>query len=412
MSSTNQTIHHPTKVAASERVYSLDALRAVMMLLGIVIHAGITYASIDYGRAWSLKDPNNSVVFDVLVGFIHAFRMPVFFVAAGYFSALLFYKKGPKAMLINRVKRIVLPFLLGVFIIFPLIVFSFTFSKACFAGAASPLSDAWHFTLSGVWLPLNVAHLWFLYFLAMYAVLGWLLGILFSRQTTFTIAAQKFFTTLFQSFWLRLLIMIALYFGCLYWMGSTGILTNNKWEIDPATFVTYFFFFGTGWMIYTTNSLASLAGYSIWQLSVATILFLLANMAPWPDEEWVFMMKQGFTAVYGSLFIFGFIAFFITYFSHYSARLNYQMDAAYWVYIIHLPIVAFIPGVIAGIALPALVKFAITFSVTALICLLSYKYLVRGTFIGMFLNGKVYKKKKHHEIIEAQNAVGQTASAN
>jgi fucose 4-O-acetylase-like acetyltransferase len=117
MSSTHQTIHHPSKVAASERVYSLDALRAVMMLLGIVIHAGITYASIDYGRSWSLKDPNNSLVFDVLVGFIHAFRMPVFFVAAGYFSSLLFYKKGPKAMLINRVKRIVLPFLLGVLII-------------------------------------------------------------------------------------------------------------------------------------------------------------------------------------------------------------------------------------------------------------------------------------------------------
>jgi ABC-type antimicrobial peptide transport system permease subunit len=120
----------------------------------------------------------------------------------------------------------------------------------------------------------------------------------------------------------------------------------------------------------------------------------VANFVPWPDEEWVLRLMQLFTAVYGTLFIFGFIAFFITYFSHYSRWLNYQMDAAYWVYIIHLPIVAFVPGVIAGIALPAVLKFAITFSTTAIICLASYKYLVRGTFIGMFLNGKVYKMKK------------------
>jgi uncharacterized protein (DUF983 family) len=89
------------------------------------------------------------------------------------------------------------------------------------------------------------------------------------------------------------------------------------------------------------------------------------------------------------------------------------MDAAYWVYIIHLPIVAFVPGVIAGIALPAVVKFAITFSVTAIICLASYKYLVRGTFIGMFLNGKVYKKKKYEEdLAQAESTTGQPATAN
>jgi len=404
MNTTQKPVQHPSKVAASERVYSLDALRAVMMLLGIVIHAAITYASIDYGRAWSLKDPNNSLVFDVVVGFIHAFRMPVFFVAAGYFSALLFYKKGPNAMLINRMKRIVLPFLLGVLVTYPLIIFSFTFSKAAFAGAASPAIDAWQFTLSGTWLPLNVAHLWFLYFLAMYAVVGWLLALLFSKLPSFSAAAKRAFSILFQSFWLRLMLMIALYFGCLFWMGGSGILTNNNWKVNPSIFVTYLVFFGAGWMMYNTNSLGNLKGFPILQLSIATALFLVANFITWPNAPWVLMVRQLFTAVYGSLFIFGFIAFFITYFSHYSGWLSYQMDAAYWVYIIHLPIVAFVPGVIAGIALPAVVKFAITFSVTAIICLASYKYLVRGTFIGKFLNGKVYRKKQS-QIVNAENEV-------
>ena len=58
---------------SSERVYALDAIRAVMMLLGIVIHSSITYASIGDITALPLKEPNNSFGFDVIVALIHSF---------------------------------------------------------------------------------------------------------------------------------------------------------------------------------------------------------------------------------------------------------------------------------------------------------------------------------------------------
>ena len=380
--------------ASSERVYALDALRAIMMLLGLVIHASITYGTINYGTAWILKDPNNSFVFDIVVSLIHVFRMPVFFVAAGYFGALLFYKKGTKAMLINRVKRILLPFLAGVLLIYPLVVFAFVYSSSAFAGAASPLNIATEVILSAKFLPFNVIHLWFLYFLMMYVVVGWLLAIIFNKKTAFTTSSNKIFTFILQNFWLRLLCMTLLFFLCLCWMGTPYIKTNNTWSIDPATFITYFVFFGTGWVLYQTNSLENLKQYPVWQLSIAVLLFLVSAFSPWPVDVWVLNTKQALTAIYSSLFIFGFIAFFLTYFNSYSPRLNYIMDAAYWVYIIHLPIVAFIPGLLAGFTLASGLKFAITFSVTAIFCFATYKYFVRGTFIGMFLNGKVHKEKK------------------
>ena len=81
------------------------------------------------------------------------------------------------------------------------------------------------------------------------------------------------------------------------------------------------------------------------------------------------------------------------------------MDAAYWVYIIHLPIVAFIPGLLAGFALPLGLKFVITLSVTCVFCFATYKYFVRGTFIGMFLNGKVHTQKKTPVVIDKTLAV-------
>ena len=379
---------------SSERVYALDALRAIMMLLGIVIHASITYGVIDYQTAWPLKESSTNPLFDLLVAFIHTFRMPVFFVAAGYFGALLFYKRGPKAMLLNRFKRIVLPFVIAVLIIWPLVLAAFVFSQASFNNSPSALTTAIDILVTGNFLPFKIAHLWFLYFLMMYALLGWLLGVLFQKKTNFTAFVTQSFTKIFQKFWLRLMSMAVAFFFCLYWMGTPFLSTNTEWSVDPATFVTYFVFFGTGWMLYKTNCLQNLKPYPILQLSIATLLFLVASLTPWPSEPWVLLAQQGLNAVYTSLFVFGFISFFTHYFNSYSPRLSYIMDSAYWVYIIHLPIVAFIPGLMAGIALPVIIKFAITFSVTVIICFGSYRYFVRGSFIGMFLNGKVYKKNQ------------------
>ncbi len=383
--------------ASSERVYSLDALRAIMMLLGIVLHTSVTYGSIDYGTAWTLKDPNNSFVFDIIVGLIHAFRMPVFFVAAGFFGALLFYKKGPKAMLINRAKRILMPFLAGILIIYPLVTFAFYYSKSAFIGVESPFNIALDVIVSGKFLPFKFVHLWFLYFLIIFSILGWLLGTIFNKENAFATSANKIFTYILQNFWLRLLCMSLLFFLCLYWMGSTFLKTNTSWVIDPATFITYFLFFGTGWILYQTNTLQYLKHYPIGHLSLAILLFLISTFSPWPAEVWVLNAKQALTAIYSSLFIFGFIAFFLSYFHSYSSRLSYIMDAAYWVYIIHLPIVAFIPGLLAGFSLPSGLKFAITFSFTAIICFSTYNYFVRRTFIGMFLNGKVHKEKNYYK---------------
>ena len=79
----------------TERIHALDSLRAIMMLLGVVLHTAITYSKIDYSGAWSLKDINStSLIMDYIVFVIHNFRMPIFFVVAGFFGALLFFERG------------------------------------------------------------------------------------------------------------------------------------------------------------------------------------------------------------------------------------------------------------------------------------------------------------------------------
>ena len=40
--------------------------------------------------------------------------------------------------------------------------------------------------------------------------------------------------------------MAVAFFFSLNWMGTSFLLTNNQWSVDPALFVTYFVFFGQG----------------------------------------------------------------------------------------------------------------------------------------------------------------------
>ena len=63
------------KVSKTERIHSLDALRAIMMMLGLVIHSALTYNVTNHGEAWALKDPEStSIVTDSIVFLIHFFR--------------------------------------------------------------------------------------------------------------------------------------------------------------------------------------------------------------------------------------------------------------------------------------------------------------------------------------------------
>jgi fucose 4-O-acetylase-like acetyltransferase len=46
--------------------------------------------------------------------------MPAFFLLSGFFGALLWQRRGARAMLKNRIERIVLPFAVFVVLLYPL----------------------------------------------------------------------------------------------------------------------------------------------------------------------------------------------------------------------------------------------------------------------------------------------------
>ena len=140
-------MNHP---AAANRRHDLDALRAVAMLLGIVLHASLSFCNVP----WPVEDTQRNDGLGVVFALIHGFRMPVFFVMSGFFTAMLWRKRGLASLLRHRFRRIFLPFILGLFTIVPVTHISFlaaatnfTFSITPDKAKSSSPSERWRLNL-------------------------------------------------------------------------------------------------------------------------------------------------------------------------------------------------------------------------------------------------------------------------
>ena len=103
--------------ATDARRHDLDALRAVAMLLGIALHAALSFVELP----WVVQDSQQNGLFGLFFFAVHGFRMPLFFLVSGFFTTMLWRKRGLKSLVKHRAKRILVPCLLGLITIVPLL---------------------------------------------------------------------------------------------------------------------------------------------------------------------------------------------------------------------------------------------------------------------------------------------------
>ena len=382
-----------TSPSKTERIHALDSLRAIMMLLGLVIHSAVTYGTFE-GYHWPLKDPESTSIFmDYTVLFIHAFRMPIFFVVAGFFGAMLFFERSPIKMFKNRIDRILYPLIVFILILAPTIKFAANYSNASFDGDSNPLMVALEpFKILINWLPEGTSHLWFLYYLFMITLASYVLGLLFNQFESFTKKTTQIFNWIIERPILKVLIFSILTVFLLLIMGSSWVATSTNWIPDFNTFIFYFFFYGIGWVLFKSkDKLDTFKKYDWTFLILALILF-----------TGKFIMRSSLdefeTTIINSLvvwlFIFSITGLFIRYGSQHSHLMRYNSDASYWIYLLHLTFTMLLPAFILDWDIPAFAKFIFVLLITSGICLVTYHYLVRSTFIGKFLNGRKYSIKR------------------
>ncbi|MEP5613464.1 MAG: acyltransferase family protein, partial [Cyclobacteriaceae bacterium] len=311
-------------IEKTKRIHSLDSLRAIMMLLGVVLHSSETY-NVGSSSIWPI-DPNDThVLQNFISAIIHVFRMPVFFLVAGFFGAMLFYERSPMAMIKNRISRIVLPFAAFLLVLHPVIISALDFTLRSFGITLTGISTT--LTL----LPEVTYHLWFLYYLILLSLFTFLLALLLRRVPFLTKRIQGSFRWVFHRRALAIVIFTVITFLLMVYQWDYSVPTPLSFEPEFDAFLFFLSFYLVGWLLFKSKDLlVSIMKYD-WILAItATVLY--SAMFVW--SSYIDDVPTGLLyAVVTWLFIFGITGLFIRYMSTYSARMRYLSDASYWVYL-------------------------------------------------------------------------------
>ena len=352
--------------AASRRFHELDALRAFAMLLGIVLHTALFFVPDLWSKAYSAEGYPAEVsgIYTLMFFAIHGFRMPVFFLLSGFFTALLWQRKGLRQLAIQRLKRIGLPLAIGAFTVIPITTFTFLW--------AFDVEEFSFFWWPFIWLT-TLSHLWFLWFLLWLCagfILAVKLGVKFSHPAIWWLAVP-----------LSLVPQLLMHEPVFGPDTSEGMVPN------PVVLGYYALFFVLGAFFYQRNiqisrwwALALLPALTVVFFGGLTLLFEV-------EEDWSKPLTDVLQMAFAWLMCFGLIGLFRLIASRERFWVRYVSDASYWLYLWHLPLIVIAFELLVGWRIGSHIKFVlINVSVTALL-LVVYQFAVRYTPTGTMLNG-------------------------
>lgn len=371
----------------------MDSLRAAMMWLGLVLHSAASYLTVSLADAWPYQDRQTSPGLDLLVFLIHLFRMPVFFVVAGFFAAMLYERDGVAGLVRNRVRRVLLPLVL----LWP---FAFTAVAAGFvyaAGRGAGRVDLSPITTGAYMARASLVHLWFLwYLLIFYAAAVILAPIAWRLPPRWTAAMDRGFGWVATSI-VGGLLLSAISTLTLLPMSVPALDTSFSFRPPLRVLVAYGVFFAFGWLLFRRRDLIEPFARR-WKLpmllgtAAATVYLTLSVQRAAFDPPTFHVVACAAGALAMWMLIFGIVGAFVTLLHTAHPAVRYLADASYWIYVVHMAIVIWLHGLLAPFALRAVAKFAITLLATSLVSVLSYHYLVRSTALGLLLNGRRYPR--------------------
>ena len=383
----------------SRRYYSLDALRGVMMMLGVVIHGSMLYLATPVQGISLPTDRSTSFFFDIITYFIHSFRMPLFFILAGFFSSLLVEKRGLRGTFINRGKRILGPLLAAVVTVLPLSLLfigsSFVYARF---GTHQLIPDRQQIEIlteemrtMGIGGEPTILHLWFLQYL-LYFYLTIPVCSLIVRLSGFVRAGVD---SLLEA--PAVILLFGLITGLILWPYRGGMIFRDVLYITPglSVLIYYWLFYLLGYVFHHHRGILVTFRECIVTTGIASIFLFPASIYTGvldaADGQSSLFMHTVTVLLHGFCtwtLIYFLMGVFLRYFDTDSPWVLYLSQSSYWVYLVHMPIVSIAAWWLLPYDLHAYVKFSLVVVFTVLLCFVSYHYMVQRTWISVFLNGR------------------------
>ena len=346
------------------RFHELDALRAFAMLLGVVLHTALFLIPIDWpGQA---EEASFDLPYDEIVHAIHGFRMPMFFLLSGFFTAMLWQSRGLRVLIDQRIKRVGLPLLIGAFTIIP-------------------VQSWWWLTTSGEDLTLSslIFLIPFSWFFDLHHL--WFLWVLLLLVAIFALANQLGAKFTDKVMWWTL-IPLALMLQLLMTEDTWGPDTSTQLWTDPVVLGYYSCFFLFGAFMHQTE----LKVGNRWTFALLPSFFIFF-IGPYfeflNNEAWADIVSSVLEVTYAWAMCLGMMGLFKLIASKKRTWVRYLSDASYWIYLWHLSLILLAQGVANKVKLNVHLEFMLIIVSVTFILLLIYHFGVRYTIIGKMLNG-------------------------
>lgn len=396
----------PTTAAASVspqrgRLDFLDAARAFALVLGVVFHGCLSFAPVFMG--WAVQDVSTSPWVSRFVTLSHSFRMELFFLIAGWLGRRSLHRQGMASFVRTRLVRLGLPFVVGWFLLRPLLVSGWILGGASMRGEVDVPAALWGGLLSLSTLPAGIltgSHLWFLYYLLAVT------GLALAARAALGMKCLRGIP------WLRWGDAVAAWSVRWPWapLGlalptAMALLCMRSWGMDTPdqsllphipVLAVYGGCFALGWFLDRREASPDDLARGMWprwiQAGIGSAVVLgLAGLEADPAHAWHGPARVGHAVGYGVTLwslVFLTLGAFRRRLPAPNAVVRYVADASYWIYLMHLPLVVWLQVAVAEWPIPWPFKLGLVSGVTLGMALLSYDVMVRSTFLGGLLNGR------------------------
>ena len=392
-----------------------------MILLAVFAHVAQAYQSkpeaeslvslADIGERY--LDPNRTPLAEQFHQVARMAVNPMLFLLAGFSWAFLIKRRALRSIVWNRTTRILIPLVVTWLVAFPLIRYSFALGRHLMlaeegeasliaAFADTPLTPYLPFAREVFYL----AHVWFLYYLLLFYLASLALVIWLDRPA----GAWRRRLCCFQAAvlvgdlrWMRLPLLVSLLVLATLTDVNPELDISHRLLPDPETFAAHYVFFLVGWIFALHREILDDLNQRAGLRLVLGLLLAILVVTPMgenhihsstPAELWLgsgqlqLRIYWILHAIASWMIVLGMLGLAERWSKRVDARFAYVAEAAFWIYLVHLPFAIFIPVLFHNWSLDANLKVWISTATVLMVCFTSYHFMVRTTVVGQWLRGR------------------------
>jgi len=332
-----------------DRRYDIDWMRVIAIALLLIYHVAIGF------QPWGMMIGfiTNEKSWDALwipMSMMNVWRIPLLFYVSGMGVYFAIRNRSWKQLLLERARRILLPFLFGMLLIVPLHIYIW--------------QRYYHFDID--YLP-GPGHLWFLGNLFVYVIVFAPIFFYLKQQEHSRLVnwTKKTFSNP-----LGILLMM-------------GVFIAEVLLIDPMPFEMYamtWHGFVLGLLAFFFGFCFVLFGATFWNMTLKWRWLFLAAAIAFFVTRTIYLRTSTPTymlSIESNCWIVSFFAFAYKYFNHPSSLLRYLSRAAYPFYILHMIFLYLGSYFIFPLDIDVRVQFLLVLLSTITGCLLTYEFLIR-----------------------------------